>query len=219
MVLFLKVLLAQHDLDKPFCGGLGSYKLYVLVAYHIQKHLELGGRDRPGEVLLSFLYRFGCALHSYSGTKTPPSTHTALSRFVPVKCRDGTVADLSNVFLLEHCVSLFRGCSNRLMQNLRGKCHEKKSLFVSIFDAHRLESERTRCWQQAKASSTAGAGTTKRKAASSKPAATAKPLSKQVIARFEYPREQTAAELVRGYQSPPPPPKRPRLDAALAARR
>ena len=35
VVLFLKVLLMQQDLDKPFTGGLGSYKLYVLVAHHV----------------------------------------------------------------------------------------------------------------------------------------------------------------------------------------
>jgi hypothetical protein len=35
VVLALKVLLNQQGLDLPFTGGLGSYKLYVLVAYHV----------------------------------------------------------------------------------------------------------------------------------------------------------------------------------------
>ena len=35
VVLLLKVLLAQQDLDKPFTGGLGSFKLYVLVSHHV----------------------------------------------------------------------------------------------------------------------------------------------------------------------------------------
>jgi hypothetical protein len=35
VVLFLKILLQQTSLDKPFTGGLGSYKLYVLVANHV----------------------------------------------------------------------------------------------------------------------------------------------------------------------------------------
>jgi hypothetical protein len=39
VVLFLKVLLQQADLDKPFTGGLGSYKLYVLVANHVSLFL------------------------------------------------------------------------------------------------------------------------------------------------------------------------------------
>jgi DNA polymerase sigma len=35
VVLFLKAILAQQDLDKPFTGGLGSYRLYVMVAHHV----------------------------------------------------------------------------------------------------------------------------------------------------------------------------------------
>lgn len=35
IVLVLKVLMVQQGLDKPFTGGLGSYKLYVLVAHHV----------------------------------------------------------------------------------------------------------------------------------------------------------------------------------------
>jgi len=35
VVLLLKVLLGQQALDKPFTGGLGSYKLYVLVGSHV----------------------------------------------------------------------------------------------------------------------------------------------------------------------------------------
>lgn len=35
IVLILKVLMVQQSLDKPFTGGLGSYKLYVLVAHHV----------------------------------------------------------------------------------------------------------------------------------------------------------------------------------------
>ena len=39
-VLVLKILLAQHDLDKPFTGGLGSFKLYVLVANHVSRFVH-----------------------------------------------------------------------------------------------------------------------------------------------------------------------------------
>ena len=31
VVVLLKVLLAQHNLDEPYTGGLGSYKLYILI--------------------------------------------------------------------------------------------------------------------------------------------------------------------------------------------
>ena len=38
VILFLKILLQQVDLDKPFTGGLGSYRLYVLVANHVSTY-------------------------------------------------------------------------------------------------------------------------------------------------------------------------------------
>lgn len=38
IVLVLKVLMVQQGLDKPFTGGLGSYKLYVLVAHHVSHY-------------------------------------------------------------------------------------------------------------------------------------------------------------------------------------
>jgi DNA polymerase sigma len=35
VVLVLKMLLHEHGFDKPFTGGMGSYSIYVLVAYHV----------------------------------------------------------------------------------------------------------------------------------------------------------------------------------------
>jgi hypothetical protein len=43
VVLVMKVLLSQHALDKPFSGGLGSFKLYVLVASHVSQVVAVGG--------------------------------------------------------------------------------------------------------------------------------------------------------------------------------
>jgi hypothetical protein len=40
VVLLLKIVMAQQGLDKPFTGGLGSYKLYVLVAYHVSMECD-----------------------------------------------------------------------------------------------------------------------------------------------------------------------------------
>jgi hypothetical protein len=79
----LKMLLSQHHLDEPFTGGLGSYKLYILVADHIHRHLQFqqeqrqrrrrddrDGKDsrgdgdqdhHPFEMLYTFLYRYGYA--------------------------------------------------------------------------------------------------------------------------------------------------------------
>jgi DNA polymerase sigma len=57
---FLKVYLGQLGLDAPFTGGLGSYKLYVLLAKHLlQQSAETGnesaGTAQLGPLLLSFL--------------------------------------------------------------------------------------------------------------------------------------------------------------------
>ncbi len=35
IVLLFKILLAQQGFDKPFTGGLGSYRLYVLTAFAV----------------------------------------------------------------------------------------------------------------------------------------------------------------------------------------
>ena len=56
VVLLLKVLLSQQALDKPFTGGLGSYKLYVLVAHHVSqcvtKHVELPFNMSPRHLFM-----------------------------------------------------------------------------------------------------------------------------------------------------------------------
>jgi hypothetical protein len=129
VVLFLKILLSQQGLDIPFEGGLGSYKLYVLLSRHIQLHIDLGGNDRPSEILLSFLYRYGGSpSKSQSSTKTKrdklerfcsnPAFLTSLDQDVSVRSRDTSgipgavstsgVADLSNVYKLCSVVNVFQ---------------------------------------------------------------------------------------------------------------
>lgn len=67
---FLKVFLNQLDLDKPFTGGLGSFKLYLMIATHIRQFFpqELPAKQTAqkkaaapnfGEMLLSFLKFYG----------------------------------------------------------------------------------------------------------------------------------------------------------------
>jgi DNA polymerase sigma len=48
---FLKVFLFMHDLDKPFTGGIGSYKLYVMIAFILSTVPALSpvqSSERPG---------------------------------------------------------------------------------------------------------------------------------------------------------------------------
>jgi DNA polymerase sigma len=58
---FLKVFLNLLDLDKPFTGGIGSFKLYVMVAYVLQRAppTSLGEQPDLGFLLLAFFDFFG----------------------------------------------------------------------------------------------------------------------------------------------------------------
>lgn len=107
---------AVHAKDTPFSGGLGSYKLYVLVVTHITRHVGLGGRDDPGEIFMSFAYRYGTAVASNNCHR---GARTAIEKGDIATCRHGGKADLSNVFLINECRSLFGSIWNRLHVLLR----------------------------------------------------------------------------------------------------
>ena len=148
-MLFLKTLLSQHGLDTPFTGGLGSYKLYVLVAHHIERHLSLGGSDRPGEIILSFLFRFGMSGVAQLGTKRNDQRHcTKLKQYVALDGPNGGCADLSNVFRLDECIELFRLCWERLWSKivLVGRQPQSGGRTLSLLDdlvcTDRLDRER-----------------------------------------------------------------------------
>ena len=96
VTIFLKVLLRQADLDKPFSGGLGSYRLYVMIASFLEKEYisdEVGSDDDAADVLMKFLYRYG-----RSGKDILESQF--------LQCNLGD-ADLSAVFKLSLCFKLF----------------------------------------------------------------------------------------------------------------
>jgi hypothetical protein len=167
VILLLKTILSQQKLDIPFHGGLGSYKLYVLLAYHMEKHLAMGGQDLPGEVFLSFLYRYGKARHQHVGSSNNNnnnnndlSSHlvTRLYKDHPVRTKNGE-ADLSNVFLLDHIVDLFTECWVRLQdrwkqlqKNVSSSTKKKRkrsgdesgntSVLAVLIDGHKLHQAR-----------------------------------------------------------------------------
>ncbi len=148
VVLFLKALLHQHRLDVPYTGGLGSYKLYVLVAYHIQQHLLAGGQDVPGEVLMSFFFRFG-DIHGFSHVSQ--QCRTRLRQHEPLYYQDDTTADLSNVFNLELCRGLFRRSWDLLSKTLTTtkKSNTTKSRVLRhLIDGHQIRAQRELCQLQ-----------------------------------------------------------------------
>ena len=54
-----QIFLWNLGLDKPFTGGIGSFKLYVMVAYIISRAPNKSVETSPGFILLSFLKHFG----------------------------------------------------------------------------------------------------------------------------------------------------------------
>ena len=103
----------------------------MLVASHIAQHVELGGRDDPGEILLSFLFRYG---ESVGHHHTHRDTRTFVSQDDVISCNDGGKADLSNVFLIKDCRILFGSLWRRLWGCLRktGKVATADSPWVSF---------------------------------------------------------------------------------------
>lgn len=60
LVLLLKYLLSQGDLDKPFTGGIGSFKLYVMIANHLEAELNARKGPKPSlsRLFMNFLERY-----------------------------------------------------------------------------------------------------------------------------------------------------------------
>lgn len=205
VVLVLKILLAQNDLDQPFTGGLGSYKLYVLVAHHLQQYLELGGTDRPSEILISFLFRYG----GIKGHNVDPRARTKLSQYVPLVDNSGCMADLSNVFQLQHCVQLFKGCWTRLWKVTRSFDDSGDSLLMHVVDAARLQRQREASLRKAEMSvnrlkrSGVSIGRSSSTTASSAAETTSRPVAKTAaVAKLTNslaPQDRSAEQLMAGY--------------------
>lgn len=144
VVLFLKILLQQVDLDKPFTGGLGSYRLYVLVANHFDAHKSLGGKDSPAEMLVGFLYRYS------TPSKSRSKARTQLKKEILIRS-DGGEADLSAVSL-DLCIELFQLCFQKLMDRLENheETKQRRSLLASLIDVGKVKRERSAALNQAK---------------------------------------------------------------------
>ncbi|KAL7505454.1 hypothetical protein ACHAXN_006569 [Cyclotella atomus] len=146
IVLILKVLMVQQSLDKPFTGGLGSYKLYVLVAHHIENHLANGGNDRPSEVLISLLFRYSCIRSFKDGSTTDLES---IRNGEGLIASDDGVCDLAPVFRIPDVVEMFRECHERLFDRILlaegfddGVGSDKLSYLSSMIDCFRLKEAR-----------------------------------------------------------------------------
>ena len=131
LALLVKVLLMQRALHETFTGGLGSFKLYVLLAAWLgegeppqQRGASRGGL---GELLVSFL-----------------RTHSTGLGTEQVECR-GVVADLSRVRVQE-VMAAFAHAARQLEEHRR---------LAAVIDAHALQRMRERSLARAQAFTTA----------------------------------------------------------------
>ncbi|DAZ98727.1 TPA: hypothetical protein N0F65_006759 [Lagenidium giganteum] len=97
LVTFLKEFLHQFDLNKPYTGGIGSFRLYVMVA-HI---LFISPRNQPASLsLIKFFAVFGNV-----DKKNFLRAETSLA--LPLGDARSSVVDFTAVFRIEECVSYF----------------------------------------------------------------------------------------------------------------
>jgi hypothetical protein len=156
--------LHQHKLNVPSSGGLGSFKLSVLLAAHIEQHLSYGGLDKPGEVLLTFLFRYGCGDVNTHSHATIPNQVSVLRKDTVVTTtkipyRPTTFhyqpasANLSNVRLLQDIVALFQLTWTALTQRIHSSNSQNSSqpyisFLDNIIDSHHLQQYRQICLKQ-----------------------------------------------------------------------
>lgn len=127
---FLKTFLFLLALDKPYTGGIGSYKLYVMLGFI----LDMRRRQAPAEkdyglLLLRFLRYFG--------------SRANLNNTTTLKVFDAT-ASFDKSMLVEQCQLAFQKAYSVLMENIQGSSNAT-SILGSILDTQFLFLKRTLC--------------------------------------------------------------------------
>ncbi|KAK1944534.1 Non-canonical poly(A) RNA polymerase PAPD5 [Phytophthora citrophthora] len=124
LVMFLKEFLHQFELDKPFTGGLGSFRLYMMVAYVFQQKKP---QQSVSKLLASFFELFGNKKH-------PRFLHEDTQ--LPLPLGDGGYMDFGGVFRIDDCVETFAMASDIL---------KSTGNIGSIIYEERLEKDRKKC--------------------------------------------------------------------------
>ena len=127
----------------------------------------MGGSDRPAEVLLTFLFRYGGRIRGHH--KMDLVARTRMSQSMVIECCHDTnggsssLVDMGGVYQMDNCVQLFEECWNRIYESLcwnhqrtaerqqspknKDKC--RTSYLMQIIDVKKLENERFDCIQKA----------------------------------------------------------------------
>ncbi|CAI5711693.1 unnamed protein product [Peronospora effusa] len=98
IVMFLKEFLHQYELDKLFTGGLGSFRLYMMVAFIFQRYGSNKPRPPVSSLLLAFFELFG-------NKKLPKFLHEGTQ--LPLPFGEGGHMDFGGVFRIDDCVETF----------------------------------------------------------------------------------------------------------------
>lgn len=137
LVAFLKEFLHQFELDKPFTGGLGSFRLYMMVASLFPVANQRNKQSKPhqdasaAELLLRFFELYGNRKRAKFF-----NTSTQLSLDLDRSC----VVDFAGVFRLDDCVDTFAMAFDIL---------SKTGTLASIIYEDRLTRDRETKWRQA----------------------------------------------------------------------
>ena len=129
----------------------------------LERHLALGGADRPGEVLVGFFVRYGNvkrglglvgSLKSHGeSTIDTKACCTHLQSSTVLRCDTGYEADLQPVFLLQHCVELFNRCWSKIAQShsfaTKSGTTNTRSILVDRFDVEKLKEDRSESHEKA----------------------------------------------------------------------
>jgi hypothetical protein len=111
----------------------------------IERHLALDGSDNPGEILLTFLFRYG-DVPGFSNVSK--HARTSLSQLMVIASGDGS-ADMGNVFQVQNCITVFAACWHRLQSKLKRNVNPEHSLLRYIVDPDKLENRRMECSRKA----------------------------------------------------------------------
>jgi hypothetical protein len=106
--------------------------------------LAKGGSDRPGEVLISFLFRYGI----------PNEVATTDLSSVPEIESHGAKADMNAVYQVTSCMELFRNCWYRLNARIcewdvEDHHDHRPSFLAPVLRADDLQRQRNQCLEHA----------------------------------------------------------------------
>ncbi|KAE9352424.1 hypothetical protein PR003_g4395 [Phytophthora rubi] len=130
MVMFLKEFLHQFELDKPFTGGLGSFRVYMMVA-HIFQRYGSKRKNKPQPPVSSLLLAF---FELFGNKKLPKFLHEETQ--LPLPLGDGGHVDFGGVFRIDDCVDTFAMAFDILSST---------GNIGSIIYEERLEKDRKKC--------------------------------------------------------------------------